>query len=65
MAVNESRSMNGDLHKGATDGKFKSLTPDRGGNVDPTASAIRATELNIQYNVQTAPSDRMPESHLR
>lgn len=65
MAVNESRSMNADLYKGATDGKFKSLTPSRGGDVDPTAAAIRATELNIQYNVQTPPSAFMPESHLR
>lgn len=65
MAVNESRSMNADLYRGATDGKFKSLTPDRGGDVDPTSSAVRANELNIQYNVQTPPTAMMPESHLR
>lgn len=51
MAVNESRSCNRDLVLGATDGKFKSLTPSRGGEVDPTYSATRAHELQLQYNV--------------
>jgi len=56
MAVNESRSMNRDLLLGATDGKFKSLTPSRGGDVDPTAVTLRASVLQAQYNVQ----DRHP-----
>lgn len=51
MAVNESRSMNRDLMLGATDGKFKSLTPDRGGETEAAAPAIRAHELQLQYNV--------------
>lgn len=65
MAVNESRSMNRDLYKGATDGKFKSLTPNRGGDVDPTAASVRQMELNIQYNVQEPPAPVMPESYLQ
>lgn len=65
MAVNDSRSMNMDMRLGALDGKFKSLTPDRGGDVDPTAASIRQAELNIQYNVQEPPASVMPESHLR
>jgi hypothetical protein len=56
MAVNESRSMNNDLMLGATDGKFKSLTPDRGGVVDPTAATLRANELQMQYNVEERPA---------
>lgn len=64
MAVNESRSMNQDLRRGALDGKFKNLTPDRGGEVDPTAPAVRAEELQIQYNVQDAPQG-LPESYLQ
>jgi hypothetical protein len=63
MAVNESRSCNQDLRRGARDGKFKSLTPSRGGEVDPTAATIRKAELNIQYNVQV-PSMDLPEAHL-
>lgn len=41
MAVNDSRSMNRDLRMGATDGRFKCLTPDRGGEVDPTHATLR------------------------
>lgn len=51
MAVNDSRSMNRDLRLGATDGKFKNLTPDRGGEVDPTAATMRANVLQPQYSV--------------
>ena len=51
MAVNESRSMNRDLQLGATDGKFKNITPDRGGEAEVTSSAVRAHELQLQYNV--------------
>lgn len=51
MAVNESRSMNRDLQLGATEGKFKSLTPSRGGEVEMTSPAVRAHELQLQYNV--------------
>lgn len=54
MAVNESRSMNMDLIRGASDGKFKNITPDRGGVVDPTHASIRKEELQVQYNVQDA-----------
>lgn len=55
MAVNESRSMNRDLVLGATDGKFKNTTPDRGGEVDPTSPAVRAHELQLQYNIVDRP----------
>lgn len=51
MAVNESRSMNRDLALGATDGKFKGLTPSRGGEVEMTQPSVRAHELQLQYNV--------------
>lgn len=52
MAVNDSRSMNSDLHSGANDGRLKSLTPDRGGVLDPDASVyVRSNQLQTQYNV--------------
>jgi len=41
MAVNESRSMNRDLIMGATDGKFKTIVPDRGGEVEMTSATMR------------------------
>lgn len=65
MAVNDSRSMNMDLIRGAGDGKFKSLTPSRGGEVDPTSATIRKEQLQIQYNVQVNPDFPNYESHLR
>lgn len=65
MAVNEARSMNRDLRLGATDGKFKSLTPDRGGDVDPTDPTIRAAELQLQYNVEERSSlADAPQAHI-
>jgi hypothetical protein len=36
---------------GATDGKFKGLTPSRGGEIEMTQPSIRAHELQLQYNV--------------
>lgn len=51
MAVNESRSMNNDLRLGATDGKFKNLTPDRGGEVEEDKVAVRSQVLQPQYGI--------------
>lgn len=49
MAVNDARSMNRDLKLGTTDGKFKSLTPDRGGDVDPTHATRRMNEVKSLF----------------
>jgi hypothetical protein len=51
MAVNDSRSMNADLHAGLNDGRLKSLTPDRGGQVDESHASVRSGLLQTQYNV--------------
>ncbi len=39
MAVNESRSLNGDLKEGITDGVIKKLAPNRGGSNTDFAAA--------------------------
>jgi hypothetical protein len=49
MAVNDSRSMNQDLKLGARDGAFKSLTPDRGGEVDPSHATYRMNSLKSSF----------------
>lgn len=49
MAVNDSRSMNRDLRLGATDGRYKSLAPDRGGEVDPTHATLRMTVTKSMF----------------
>lgn len=51
MAINDSRSMNQDLHSGLNDGRLKSLTPDRGGQVDESNVGVRAGLLQAQYNI--------------
>lgn len=51
MAVNASRSMNGDLHDGINDGRLKSLTPDRGGDKTDDYAVTRAKMLQTQYNI--------------
>lgn len=51
MAVNFSRSMNMDLRKGATEGAFKNLTPDRGGEVEEGFAVKRNMVLQAQYGV--------------
>lgn len=54
MAVNESRSMNLDMSQGKNDGKYKWLSPDRGGEVDFTTITRRARELPWHYGLDTA-----------
>jgi hypothetical protein len=49
MAVNETRSLNGDLQQGMNDGVLKSLTPDRGGEVEDSRPRERAENLQRQY----------------
>jgi hypothetical protein len=51
MAVNESRSMNDDLHSGVNDGRLKSITPDRGGVIDMAEVTVRANLLQTQYGM--------------
>lgn len=54
MAVNATRSMNRDLQAGVRDGRFKSITPDRGGSVEIDAVIDRAVVIPPQYNVTDA-----------
>ena len=51
MAVNETRSMNNDLHSGINDGRLKSITPGRGGEVELNFPYNRSKLLQTQYNV--------------
>lgn len=39
---NEERSLNGDLHEGSTDGKYRKAAPDRGGHVSHADTANRS-----------------------
>lgn len=49
--INQSRSMNKDLQQGLNDGMFKSLAPDRGGEVEYQEVYARYETLQPQYNI--------------
>ena len=51
MAVNESRNLAAEKTAGINDGRYKSLTPDRGGDVESSAVAQRVTELPAHYGM--------------
>lgn len=46
-----SRSMNADLHEGATDGKYKKVINDRGGIVEAATYHDRADLLGSWYGI--------------
>jgi len=61
MAVNEFRSMNQDLYLGQCDGKHKSLTPGRGGEVEMQWPVERLQTLQRQYNFTDFKTGMKPE----
>lgn len=65
MAINNSRSMNEDLRKGALDGSYKSLTPGRGGDVEEAAVKKRMAVLEQNtYPTMHGFTDRNPLAEL-
>ena len=52
MAVNETRSLNGDLREGITDGVVKKIAPDRGGSLsnEEDAALVRASVHQDLYD---------------
>lgn len=57
---NTSRSQNQDLRKGIMDGVYKSLTPDRGGEVEEGAVLKRNIVAPPQYGI--TPQNPMAEA---
>jgi hypothetical protein len=49
--INQTRSMNTDLQFGVNDGKYKQMTPDRGGEAELFQPNSRYEELQIQYSI--------------
>lgn len=54
MAVNTRRSMNGNLHEGATDQKYKKVVQDRGGEIDSLTYGERAQLDDLYYGIHEA-----------
>jgi len=48
MAINMSRSLNGELHEGMVEGRYRKVAPNRGGEIEDTFKANR-TGLSAFY----------------
>lgn len=65
MAINNSRSMNDDMRKGALDGSYKSLTPSRGGDVEEAFTKKRMAVLEQNtYPAMHGFTDRNPLAEI-
>lgn len=62
MAVNNSRSMNGDLAEGMSDQKYKKIaSSERGGVVDPATYLNRASLDDLYYGLHEARTKVLPD----
>lgn len=61
MATNESRSLNAELAEGATDGKYKKITVDRGGSVSPETWESRRDLSQRDFGMQEAKDKVLPD----
>lgn len=61
MAYPPTRSMNSDLIEGATDGKYKKVLHDRGGQVELTSYEQRADLHDLWYGIHESPVKRTPD----
>lgn len=59
-----SRSMNADLHEGATDGKYKKVVRDRGGVVEDTTWRARVDLADPYYGIHEEPAKVTPDDKV-
>lgn len=60
MAYPRTRSVNRELEAGATDGKYKKIVADRGGDVERTFLEDRAELIGAFYGITEHDSMRVP-----
>jgi len=60
MAYPRTRSVNRELEAGATDGKYKKVIADRGGDVERAFVGNRTDLTGAFYGVHEAPAMEMP-----
>lgn len=66
MAVNQSRSMNAELHEGATDGSYKKIAPARGGVVEHTFVPDRTRLSPFYYgSITESPNKTIGDGTVR
>jgi hypothetical protein len=63
MAYSHIRSMNRDLEEGMTDGKYKKLTPNRGGVTENELRARTLRDLDdVWFGYHETPAKALPDS---
>lgn len=63
MVYPVSRSMNGDLAEGMSDGKYKKICPNRGGITESDLAAAERWDLDdVWYGIHEAPVKRLPDT---
>lgn len=61
MAVNSARSMNGDLAEGMSDGKYKKVVQDRGGQIDSATYLERGALDDMYFGIHEATTKVLPD----
>ena len=61
MAVNNSRTLNGDLAEGMSDGKYKKVVTDRGGVVDAATYLDRSQLDDLYHGIHEATTKVLPD----
>lgn len=61
MAMPNSRSMNGELSEGMTDGKYKKVVNNRGGQVQLTTTESRDDLKDVWYGIHEQPAKVRPD----
>lgn len=61
MAYAQPRSANAELHEGMTDGVYRKVNPDRGGDVEPTTYDMRRDLVDGWYGIHEQPVKMLPD----
>ena len=64
MAYPRTRSVSRELHAGMTDGKYRKVIADRGGEVEHTFLANREALTDAFYGIHEAPSMVLPDGRV-
>ncbi|MGW3153670.1 hypothetical protein [Streptomyces sp. NPDC001089] len=61
MSYAPRRPLGGELAEGLTDGTYKKINTDRGGDVDPTTYGVRQDLNDVWYGLHETPVKRRPD----
>lgn len=61
MSYAPQRALSGDLNEGLTDGSYKKVVRDRGGQVEATTQAVRSDLSDIWFGIHEDPVKHRPD----